>query len=64
MELPESVETELKEILGEYTLANGSTHFDYTKAKQNILYVLSSRCTYSEEIKKETGDLDFLTEFS
>ena len=41
LELPESVETELKEILGEYTLANGSTHFDYTKAKQNILYVLS-----------------------
>lgn len=63
LELPESVETELKEILGEYTLANGSTHFDYTKAKQNILYVLSSRCTYSEEIKKETGDLDFLTNF-
>lgn len=63
LELPESVETELKEVLGEYTLANGSTHFDYTKAKQNILYVLSSRCTYSEEIKKETGDLDFLTNF-
>ena len=63
LELPESVETELKEVLGEYTLANGSTHFDYTKAKQNILYVLSSRCTYSEEIKKETGDVDFLTNF-
>lgn len=63
LELPQSVETELKEVLGDYTLAKGSTHFDYTKAKQNILYVLSSRCTYSEKIKKETGDLDFLTNF-
>lgn len=63
LELPESAETELKEVLGEYTLTKGSTHFDYTKAKQNILYVLSSRCTYSEKIKKETGDLDFLTNF-
>lgn len=63
LELAESAETELKEVLGEYTLAKGSTHFDYTKAKQNILYVLSSRCTYSEKIKKETGDLDFLTNF-
>lgn len=63
LELAQSVETELKEVLGDYTLAKGSTHFDYTKAKQNILYVLSSRCTYSEKIKKETGDLDFLTNF-
>ena len=42
----------LREKLGAYTVEDGQRHFDYQKAKQNILFYLSHYATYSERCRR------------
>lgn len=59
MDIPESVSSLLKNLLGEYDAVGG--HCDYAQAKQKILSFLTGNMTYSEEA--EASDRDFVSTF-
>lgn len=63
LDVPISIKSTLAELLGEAEIASGEKHVSYADAKQNILYVLSSQFTYSEELGVNWNGTDFIYEF-
>lgn len=63
LEIPEEIRAELTGLLGDYQLQEGEKHYDYSQARQNILYLLTSQYTYDESQKYEGSQflMDFLT---
>lgn len=64
LEVPANIEANLSELLGERTIETGEKHVDYSEAKENILYVLTSE-NYTDETKLEEAwnGKDFIYEF-
>ena len=61
--LPPELDSFLREKLGAYTVEDGQRHFDYQKAKQNILFYLSTYATYSESVSPVPPGVDFVLSF-
>lgn len=61
--LPAEVSAYLGEKLGGYQAEEGQRHFDYQKAKQNILYYLTTYITYSETVPAVPEGVDFVLSF-
>lgn len=61
--LPPELDSFLREKLGAYTVEDGQRHFDYQKAKQNILFYLSTYATFSESVSPVPPGVDFVLSF-
>lgn len=62
-ELPMAVRSYLQEKMGDYITEEGQTHFDYKKAKQNILFYLTTYITYNENVSAAEEGVDFVLNF-
>lgn len=62
-DIPPEIDAFLSEVLGNYEIAQGQVHFDYQKAKQNILYYLTTYMVYNEQAEKTPEDVDFVLHF-
>ena len=58
--IPSDIRSYLAEKLGDYSVEEGETHFDYQNAKQNILFYLTSYIDYEETNLAPVGDGIFL----
>lgn len=63
VEISGTMRTQLKDLLGEANISGNQKHTDYGEAKQNILYVLNSLCTYEEELEENWSGSDFVADF-
>lgn len=63
LQLPENLKLELSKSLGNYNMAEGEKHADYTEAKQNILYYLNAECFYNQDIEEDWSGSDFIVDF-
>lgn len=61
-DIPDDVRGFLEEKLGGYQKDEGQVHFDYQRAKQNILFYLTTYITYEENVLPITGG-DFALTF-
>ena len=61
-DIPDDVRGFLEEKLGGYQKDEGQVHFDYQRAKQNILFYLTTYITYEENVLPITGG-DFTLTF-
>lgn len=61
--LPSDIDSYLAEKLGSYAIEEGQIHFDYQKAKQNILYYLTDSVAYSENVGAVEDGIDFILNF-
>ena len=61
--LPSDIDSYLSKKLGNYIIDEGQVHFDYQKAKQNILYYLTENITYSEDVLPAEDGIDFILNF-
>ena len=61
--LPDSVRSYLQEKLGSYETEEGQSHFDYAKAKQNILFYLTTYADYNESVPAVPEGVDFVLNF-
>lgn len=61
--LPDSLRSYLTEKLGSYVVEDGQRHFDYQKAKQNILFYLTTYAAYSESVAAVPEGVDFVLSF-
>ena len=62
--IPSDIRSYLAEKLGDYSVEEGETHFDYQNAKQNILFYLTSYIDYEETNLAPVGDgIDFVLNF-
>ena len=60
--IPDDIRGFLEEKLGGYQKDEGQVHFDYRRAKQNILFYLTTYITYEENVLPITGG-DFALTF-
>lgn len=63
VEISGSMRGLLQELLGETNISENEKHTDYAEAKQNILYVLNSTCTYNETLTENWNGSDFVVDF-
>ena len=61
-DIPDDIRGFLEEKLGGYQKDEGQVHFDYQRAKQNILFYLTTYITYEENVLPITGG-DFALTF-
>lgn len=61
--LPSEIDSYLAKKLGNFVIDEGQTHFDYQKAKQNILYYLTESITYCEDVGAVEDGVDFVLNF-
>lgn len=61
-DIPDDIRGFLEEKLGGYEKDAGQVHFDYRRAKQNILFYLTTYITYEENVLPITGG-DFALTF-
>lgn len=61
-DIPDDIRGFLEEKLGGYQKDEGQVHFDYRRAKQNILFYLTTYITYEENVLPITGG-DFALTF-
>ena len=61
-DIPDDIRGFLEEKLGGYEKDAGQVHFDYRRAKQNILFYLTTYSTYEENVLPITGG-DFALTF-
>lgn len=61
--LPSDIDSYLSEKLGDFLIDEGQIHFDYQKAKQNILYYLTESMTYDEAVGAVEDGVDFVLNF-
>ena len=61
-DIPDDIRGFLEEKLGGYQKDAGQVHFDYRRAKQNILFYLTTYITYEENVLPITGG-DFTLTF-
>ena len=61
--LPAHVRSYFQEKLGAYTVEEGQSHFDYKKAKQNILFYLTTYAAYNESVPAVPEGVDFVLNF-
>lgn len=61
-DIPDDIRGFLEEKLGGYEKDEGQVHFDYRRAKQNILFYLTTYITYEENVLPITGG-DFALTF-
>lgn len=61
--LPSDIDTYLAKKLGNYVIEDGQIHFDYQKAKQNVLYYLTENVTYNENVDVIEDGVDFVLNF-
>lgn len=61
--LPSDIDSYLADKLGGYEKDDGEVHFDYNKAKQNILYYLTENITYDENTSPTESGVDFILNF-
>ncbi len=61
--LPSDIDAYLSEKLGGFTKQDGERHFDYSSAKQNILYYLTETLTYDETVSGTQEGVDFVLNF-
>lgn len=61
--LPSDIDSYLAGNLGDFVIAEGQIHFDYQKAKQNILYYLTESITYNENVGSVEDGVDFVLNF-
>ena len=68
LDMPERIQRTLSSLLGEAKIPEGEKHVDYSEAKENILYLLTSAYTDSNQLDERwTGDdfiFDFLADFT
>lgn len=63
LDMPERIQRTLASLLGEAQIPDGEKHVDYSEAKENILYLLTSDYTDSNQLDERwTGD-DFIFDF-
>lgn len=63
LDMPERIQRTLSSLLGEARIPEGEKHVDYSEAKENILYLLTSAYTDSNQLDERwTGD-DFIFDF-
>ena len=63
LDMPERIQRTLSSLLGEAKIPEGEKHVDYSEAKENILYLLTSAYTDSNQLDERwTGD-DFIFDF-
>ena len=63
LDMPERIQRTLSSLLGECRIPEGEKHVDYSEAKENILYLLTSAYTDSNQLDERwTGD-DFIFDF-
>lgn len=62
-ELSSDIDSYLAGKLGGFVIDEGQVHFDYQKAKQNILYHLTESITYSEDVSAVENGVDFVLNF-
>lgn len=63
LEVPDRIQRTLASLLGEVQIADGDKHADYSEAKQNILYLLTSTYTDSDEVGEAWNGDDFIFDF-
>lgn len=63
LELPERLQREFSSVLGVVEQNSEEKHADYTEAKQNILYCLTSEYQDSEKLDEAWDGTDFVYEF-
>lgn len=61
--LPSDIDAYLSDKLGSYAKQDSQQHFDYTSAKQNILYYLTNTVTYDETVPRTDYGVDFVLNF-
>lgn len=63
LEIPRQLNAVLFNLLGNNNIAEGEKHTDYAEAKQNILYVLASAYTDTNELEGSWDGSDFIFDF-
>ena len=61
--LPADIDSYLFGKLGSYAKQDGEQHFDYSSAKQNILYYLTNTLDYDEAVTRTDDGIDFILNF-
>lgn len=63
LDIPDHLNATLYDLLGAREIDEGEKHADYAKAKQNILYVLTSDYKDTMELKENWDGADFVYDF-
>lgn len=63
MEIPSNIRASISNKLSTYELDEGQSHFDYQRAKQNILFYLTNDATYKEKTAKLSYKADRILDF-
>ena len=63
LDIPENLQASLHSILGTKEVKDGDKHVEYSQAKQNILYVLTSDYTNTSQLNSSWEGTDFISDF-
>lgn len=63
LDIPENLQATIHSVLGAKEIEAGDKHVDYAQAKQNILYVLTSDYTNTDQIEETWDGTNFIFDF-